>query len=177
MMRSFLLLAALVLSGCAQNPVFRHSQAPLPIAYVDLQRYSGLWHEQARLPNAFERGCQRAMAEYGRRADGLISVRNTCTEANGAHRVAEGRARTAGEAGEGKLEVSFFGPFWAKYWVLERADDYAWSIVGEPEGRYLWLLTRAPTISPQDRAIFEARIRALGYRPEDMEWAPPPHAT
>lgn len=173
-MRYLILIAALALGACVQNPVYRRSQEPLPVAHVDLQRYVGLWHEQARLPNSFERGCQRATAEYGQRPDGLISVRNTCTEASGAHRVAEGRARPVGE---GKLEVSFFGPFWAKYWVLERADDYAWAIVGEPEGRYLWLLTRAATISAQDRALFEARIRALGYRPDDLEWAAPPRAT
>ena len=28
------------------------------------------------------------------------------------------------------------------YWVLDHADDYSWSIVGEGSGRYLWLLSR-----------------------------------
>ncbi len=143
------------------------------MAYIDQQAYLGLWHEQARLPNSFERGCQRATAEYAAREDGLISVLNTCIEANGERRSAEGRARATGEAGEGKLEVSFFGPFWADYWVLQRADDYSWSIVGEPEGRYLWILTRAENISPEQRADFERRITALGYRPADLVWAAP----
>lgn len=143
------------------------------MAYIEQQAYLGLWHEQARLPNSFERGCQRATAEYAVREDGLISVLNTCIEANGERRSAEGRARPTGEAGEGKLEVSFFGPFWADYWVLQRADDYSWSIVGEPEGRYLWILTRAETISPEQRADFERRITALGYRPADLVWAAP----
>lgn len=176
-MRYLILGAIFALTACVQNPVYRHSDDPLPVARVDLQRYVGLWHEQARLPNSFEHGCQRATAEYAMRPDGLISVRNTCTETTGRHRVAEGRARPVGRAGEGKLEVSFFGPFWAKYWVLERADDYSWAIVGEPEGRYLWLLTRANVIDAEDRALFEARIRALGYRPDDMEWATADPAT
>lgn len=170
-MRYLIFLAVLSLAACVQNPVYRRVDDPLPVATIDQQRYLGLWNEQARLPNSFERGCARATAEYGLRNDGLISVRNTCIETTGAHRVANGRARPAGAPGEGKLEVSFFGPFWAKYWVLERADDYSWVIVGEPEGRYLWLLTRSRTIDAQERALFEARIRALGYRPDDMEWA------
>lgn len=170
-----LLFSALALfaAGCSQNPVYRQSEDPLPVSYIDQQAYLGLWHEQARLPNSFERGCQRATAEYSVREDGLISVLNTCIEANGERRTAEGRARRTGEAGEGKLEVSFFGPFWADYWVLQRADDYSWSIVGEPEGRYLWLLTRAETITPEQRSDFEARISALGYRPADLVWAAP----
>jgi apolipoprotein D and lipocalin family protein len=172
-MRLFILAAAFALGACVQNPVYRQSEDPLPVAYIDQARYLGLWHEQARLPNTFERGCQRATAEYGLRDDGLVSVLNTCFEANGGTRTANGRARPAGEAGEGKLEVSFFGPFWADYWVLERADNYAWSIVGEPEGRYLWLLTRDETISAAQREEFERRITRLGYRPADMEWATP----
>ena len=172
-MRLMTPLIALVLAACSQNPVYRQSDEPLPVAAIIQDQYLGLWHEQARLPNSFERGCQRVTAEYGLRDDGLISVRNTCVESDGGQRVANGRARLAGEVGEGKLEVSFFGPFWGDYWVLERAEDYSWSIVGEPEGRYLWLLTRAETITPDQRSDFESRIVRLGYRPAELVWAAP----
>jgi apolipoprotein D and lipocalin family protein len=165
---AFIFAAALV--GCAVNPVYRQSDAPLPVASLDRDRYLGLWHEQARLPNSFEQDCVYVTAEYGLREDGLISVRNSCREADGAVRVANGRARAAGEADEGKLEVSFFGPFWGDYWVVERADDYAWSLVGEPAGRYFWVLTRAERITPEQRAEFERRISALGYDPIDFVW-------
>jgi len=168
----FLIVALSVawLAGCAVNPVYRQSSAPLPVASLDMDRYLGLWHEQARLPNSFEDGCVYVTAEYGLRPDGLISVRNSCREADGGGEVANGRARVVGAPGEGKLKVSFFGPFWGDYWVLERADDYAWSLVGEPGGRYFWVLTRAERISADERAEFERRIAALGYDPADMIW-------
>lgn len=165
-------LAVLSLGGCIANPVYRLSeQPPLTAEPIEQDRYLGLWHEQARLPNAFERGCVRATAEYALRDDGMISVRNTCFEDDGEERRAIGRARVVGE---GKLKVSFFGPFWADYWVLDRADDYSWSIVGEPRGRYLWLLTRAETLTPAERSAFEQRITALGFDPEDLFWAAAP---
>jgi apolipoprotein D and lipocalin family protein len=97
-------------------------------------------------------------------------VRNSCRESDGSVRVANGRARAAGAPGEGKLEVSFFGPFWGDYWVLERAEDYSWSLVGEPSGRYFWVLTRAERISAEQRAEFVRRIAALGYDPSDLLW-------
>lgn len=163
------LAAALCLSACVGNPVYRQTQTP-PLQAVAIEQapYLGLWYEQARLPNSFERGCASATAEYGVREDGLISVRNTCFEEDGGERVANGRARVVGE---GKLKVSFFGPFWGDYWVLERADDYSWSIVGEGDGRYLWLLTRAETLTPAQRADFERRITQLGFRTSDLVWA------
>ena len=173
-MRTLILLAAALLAACSPQPVYRQSEAPLPVAYIDIDRYLGLWHEQARLPNSFERGCQDVTAEYGRRDDGLISVTNTCVEAHGRIRVAKGRARPVGEAGEGKLEVSFFGPFWADYWVLDRDENYDWAIVGEPEGKYLWVLTRDEFLTPERRAAFEQRVSELGYRPVDLVWAAQP---
>ena len=170
-MRSLAALFVLILAACAPQPVYRHTSTPLSVAGVDLDRYLGRWHEAARLPNGFERGCINVLADYGRRADGLISVTNSCGLEGGKIKVARGRAKPSGAAGEGKLQVSFFGPFWSDYWVLERADDYSWSIVGEPGGRYLWVLTRATTISPEQRADFEQRVTRLGYRPSDMVWA------
>ena len=165
-------LAILAVVACSSQPVYRHASAPLTTASVDLGRYGGFWYEQARLPNSFERHCRTATAEYSARADGLITVLNTCHEESGQSRTALGRARPVGGATSGKLQVSFFGPFWADYWVVERADDYTWSLVSEPRGRYLWLLTRAESISPQQRADFEARMRRLGFDPNDLEWAP-----
>ena len=58
--------------------------------------------------------------------------------------------------------MSFFGPFYGDYWVLDHADDYSWSIVGEGSGRYLWLLTRAPA-SPERLSDLTARAQAMGY--------------
>ena len=61
-------------------------------------------------------------------------------------------------------KVSFFGPFYVgDYWVLARAEDYSWSIVGEPSGRYLWLLSRTPHPSPDVRDAILRRTRELGY--------------
>ena len=73
--------------------------------------------------------------------------------------------------------MSFFGPFWADYWVLERAEDYSWTIVGEPEGRYLWLLTRARDHHARcSAAISKAASLRFGYRPAELVWAAPPTA-
>lgn len=164
-------LLAAALAACAPQPVYRQTEAALPVQTIETDRYLGLWHEAARLPNSFERDCQDVTAEYGRRDDGLISVTNRCRASDGRMREAIGRARFAGADGEGKLKVSFFGPFWGDYWVVERADDYSWSIVSEPGGRYLWVLTREDGLSPERRAFFEEKVTALGYRPSDLIWA------
>ena len=46
--------------------------------------------------------------------------------------------------------------------MLDHADDYSWSIVGEGSGRYLWLLTRKPPTPAELKALTD-RAKAMGY--------------
>ena len=165
---SRLIAAVLVFAGaaCATPPVNRDASAPLATAAsVDLDRYLGRWYEIARLPNGFEKGCEGVTADYARREDGLIAVVNTCRDGapDGPVKAAKGRARVVDAATNAKLEVSFFGPFWGDYWILWRAEDYSLSLVGEPGGRYLWILARTPEIDPAARDAALARLEAFGY--------------
>lgn len=159
---------AVALTACAtlQRGPVGNLAVPQPARTVDLNRYAGLWYEIGRYENGFERGCEGVTALYTVRDDGLVGVRNSCRQGDvaGQERTVEGRARVVENSGNAKLKVSFFGPFYVgDYWVLDRADDYSWSIVGEPSGRYLWLLSRSAQPSARVRETIMNRTRELGY--------------
>ena len=134
------------------------------VAPLDLQRYAGIWYEQARLPNWFQRNCTgQVAATYGLQPGGLVSVVNRCARADGSVIDVSGVARTVqvpGQPGAGKLEVRFAPDWlawvplvWGDYWVIQLDADYQVSLVGTPDRKYLWLLSRAPKLD-------EARIQA-----------------
>jgi apolipoprotein D and lipocalin family protein len=146
--------AALAWTACARPP-------ELPVVpQVDLDRYLGTWYEIARYPAWFQRGCTAVTATYTRRDDGLIGVVNECRKGSldGKLKRATGRARVVDEATRAKLEVSFFGPFWGDYWILALDPDYQWAVVGVPSRKYLWVLSRTPTMS---ETRFEAAVAGL----------------
>lgn len=138
---------------------------PEPTKPVDLVRYAGLWYELGRYENGFERDCEAVTAEYRLLDRGAVSVFNACRKGGlkGPVKIARGRAKVVPGSANAKLKVSFFGPFFGDYWVLDHAEDYAWSIVGEPSGRYLWLLSRTPEPSMAIVAQIQSRVRELGY--------------
>lgn len=144
-----------------------NSAVPQPAKPVDLKRYAGLWYELARYENRFERNCEAVTAAYRALPDGGIEVINSCRKGavGGPLRVAKGRAEVVAGSGDAKLKVSFFGPFFGDYWVLDHAEDYSWSIVGEPSGRYLWILTREANPDSATRDLLKARLKTLGYDP------------
>lgn len=178
-MRAFAILAAAVLSACVLPPVNRDNEAPLgPVAAIEIERYAGRWFEIARFPNAFERNCAGVTADYAQRPDGRIEVVNTCRQGgvNGEVRVARGSARIVDTETNAKLKVRFGGPFEGDYWVLDRADDYSWALVGEPSGRFLWILSRTPAIADPLRDDLLQRLEARGYNTAALEWTPQPRA-
>lgn len=176
-MRNILTLAAvLVLSACAGGPS-GNDDVPEPAKPVDLTQYQGLWYEYARYENRFEADCEAVTAEYRPLSDDKIAVKNTCRQGgvDGPVKVSEGKATPAGDPSSAKLKVSFFGPaLMTNYWVLDRADDYSWAIVGEGSGRFLWILTREPHPSEALRSQLIARARSLGYDTDMLRYTQQP---
>lgn len=140
-----------------------NASVPEPAKSVDLKRYLGRWYEIARYEQRFERGCEGVTADYGLRSDGRIEVVNRCRKQNGKTEAARGIAKVVDKVSNAKLKVSFFGPFYGDYWVLDHAEDYGWSIVGEPSGRYLWILAREPTPPADLTKQLIKRTQAMGY--------------
>ena len=176
-MRTILLLVFLGLAGCALPPVNRNSSIPLgDVTEIEPARYVGTWYEIARLPNSFEEDCEGVTAQYAQRPDGKISVLNTCRAGtpSGKARDANGVARIVDPTSNAKLKVGFFGPFEGDYWVLDRAEDYSWSIVGEPSGRFLWVLSRAPVIDADLKADLMSRLLHRGYDTTKLHWTRQP---
>lgn len=163
MRRALSLLAILVLSACAAFPSYRdRSVAMTSMAVFDPVRYAGLWYEVASFPVPFQEGCTGTRANYGLRADGVLTVRNTCIK-DGALTAIDG---TATVDGPGRLKVRLAGvPIAADYWVLWVDEGYRTAVVGVPSGRAGWILNREPVI-PDDR--FRAALRVLEFNGYDL---------
>jgi apolipoprotein D and lipocalin family protein len=155
-----------LLTACAGSPGPVGNRAvPQPAKAVKLNRYLGRWYEMARYEAPFQRGYEAVTADYALRPDGMIRVINSCRQdsPDGKSKRATGRAKIIPGSNNAKLKVSFFGPFYGDFWVLDRDQEYRWAIVGEPSGRYLWLLTLEAKPGAETRALIETRVRGLGY--------------
>lgn len=155
------------LSGCStlSRPPIGNPHVPQPRKSVEIDRYLGRWYELYRYDASFQKDCEAVSADYSRNVDGTIRVLNTCHKGavDGAVKTATGRAKVVDAASSAKLKVSFFGPFYGDYWVIDHADDYQWSIVGEPSGRYLWILSRDPRPADGLKTMLRRQVEEMGY--------------
>ena len=160
-MRTLVLWAMLIGALSCATTTSRLKLPPLQtVAKVDLQRYLGTWYEIASFPQSFQKGCTGTTATYSLKQNGELEVLNRCRldSLDGKEKDATGRARVVDKDTNAKLEVSFFGPFWGDYWIVQLGDAYEYAVVGNPSRDYLWILSRTPTM---DEAKYESILEKL----------------
>lgn len=164
-----LLLLMLVYSSCALK-----TTAPPTVSTLDKERYAGTWHEIARLPNRFEKDLVAAKAIYGVNSDGIISVRNEGLKKNGETTSIDGTATSTDDPG--KLLVRFdrfpANLFAGDYWVLDINDDYTRALIGSPDLKFLWLLSKNPSDNEADFQTQVQKAASLGYDVAQLYYNP-----
>ncbi|MGV3662309.1 MAG: lipocalin family protein [Prosthecobacter sp.] len=159
-----LLALSLVLVSCS-------SQRPMrTVGQVNLSRYAGHWYEISRLPNTFQRDDSRATADYTAQQDGSIRVVNTEYRPDGSTRTATGRATAVSGSNGARLRVKFEGlaalvpaAVEGNYWIIALEPDYSVALVGTPDRKFLWLLSRGANISPSTKERYLRRAREEGF--------------
>lgn len=168
------------LASCASRP-----SRPLPtVSQVDLSKYAGKWYEIARLPNAFQRDDSNATAEYTPQKDGSVKVLNTEFRPNGAKKVAEGSATAVPGSNNARLRVKFKGlaalapsPKEGNYWIIRLQPDYSMVMVGTPDRKYLWILSRQNNPPSALLDQYTKAARDLGFDTSKLRcavWSPAP---
>jgi apolipoprotein D and lipocalin family protein len=129
---------------------------------VELNKYLGKWYEIAHLPAKFQEGCEQTTATYSLLDNGSIAVLNECKK-NGKYKKAKGKAKVVDKITQAKLKVTFFWPFYGDYWIIKLGNDYEYSVVGTPNRKYLWILSRTPKMDKQLISQLMDFVKSKGF--------------
>ena len=135
------------------------------VSQVDINRYMGKWYEIASFPQRFQKGCRATTATYTLSAKGYVIVENQCNKdsVQGKLSYIKGKAFVEENSGNAKLKVQFFWPFKAKYWIIDLAEDYSYAVVGHPNRKYLWILSRTPKMNEHVYHQILNRLKGKGF--------------
>lgn len=165
MLSASLILATLLVSACTGMP-----KGTTAVAGFELARYLGTWYEIARLDHRFERGLTNVSANYTLRDDGGVKVLNRGFSTKTSEwDEAVGKAYFVDAPDLGRLKVSFFGPFYGGYNILELdAENYEYALVAGPDRSYLWILARSPELSESILQLLVEKARVLEFPVDEL---------
>lgn len=162
---SFLMLFGGLFS-CATIP-----KEATAVKSFDKKRYLGKWYEIARIDFKFEKNLNNTTAEYSLNENGTIKVDNKgYNTKKDKWEQAIGKAKFVNEDTVGMLKVSFFGPFYGGYNVIELDAAYKYALVAGSSLDYLWILSREKTIPDAIKEKYLASAKAIGYDTDRLLW-------
>ena len=126
-----------------------------------------------RLPFRFEKGLVNVTATYSLRKDGKINVLNEgyLNTKDGSHKSATGKAKFGKSPDQGYLRVSFFGPFYGDYIIIELDPDYTCALVASST-KYLWILSREPKMDRTKLDTLIDKAGKLGFDTNKLYFTP-----
>lgn len=172
MLKRYLLLILCLtgLTACTGIP-----QGVTVVQGIQADRYLGKWYEIARLDHSFERDLQKVTADYSLANDGSIRVINKgFNPIKKDWESAEGKAYFIETASphhlrSGRLKVSFFGPFYSSYNIIDLDKDYyQYAMICGPTKSYFWILSRTPTLNQALLTHQLKKAKTLGFAVEDL---------
>lgn len=162
-----LVISSLLSLSCSVSP----PSGVKPVDNFDVNRYLGTWYEIARLDHRFERGLDHVSAHYSLRSDGGVTVVNKgFSPAEQRWQQKSGKAFFLASPRQASLKVSFFGPFYGGYHVIELDPQYGYALVSGPSHDYLWLLSRTKMLPEAVRARLVETARSQGFPVDRLLW-------
>lgn len=173
------LLAAL-LAACSSTtelPPLRGISSP-----VDLARFMGPWYVIASipidiplLPMFSEKGAHNGVETYRLAPDGTIETTYVFRRGSfdGPERVFRPKARVANAPvnSEWKMKFDWYLPE-ADYLILSLDSEYQRTVIGVPNRKFVWIMSRTPAMPDPEYAQLVEALRASGYATERLERVP-----
>lgn len=152
------------LLGCLLPFVAAHAQKPVPVPVLNLNAITGPWFQIERLPDKAEKACT---------TDGMtlfaLNDKKTTFQKGDFCRIKRGdlvsgnKSGKQNKRGNGDLRESRFVLLHTSVYVLALDPDGQWALVGTPNRKSLWLLSRTDGLLPAVKARMTAQAAAMGY--------------
>lgn len=136
----------------------------IPVNKLDLKKYAGTWYSLYSIPTIFDKGSRETTTKYTLNKAGYYDVLTTYKKP-GDEKVYSRNSKMfpSTEKDNGELQAQFIWPIKVDYWIIELADDYSYVVVGHPDHKFLFIMSRNQRMPKQTYDEIVARCKAKGY--------------
>ncbi|MFD2148358.1 lipocalin family protein [Mucilaginibacter antarcticus] len=139
-----------------------------PVDKVDVSRFAGKWYSLSSIPTAFDKGTRETTTTYTLNTYGYFSVITTAKKDDNEVHTYKSKLFPDAKQNNAEMKAQFIWPFKVDYWVIDLAKDYSYVVVGHPEHKFLFIMSRKPAL---DKKLYDglvAKCKAMGYPVEKL---------
>lgn len=143
----------------------KEEKAHPTVDYVDLDRFMGDWYVISIMPNMFEKKAVNSIETYEMTDKGDIEITYTFFKGSreGKKKVMHPKASVYNKETNAEWRVQFFWPVKFPYLVIWLDEDYETTVIGVPNRKYAWIMSRSPEIDKEHYREILSYMKATGY--------------
>ncbi len=162
----YVCIVILILSAC-KGPEMK------TVNYVDLERFMGDWYVVGIIPNFVEKHAINGIESYSRLDGNGIKIDYRFTDRRtGKVKHMEPKGWIHNFDSNAEWRVQFFWPVKFPYLIIDLADDYSYTVIGIPNRKFVWIMSRKPGIPEQTYKEILVRLEGNGYDISKIEKMP-----
>ncbi len=134
---------------------------------VNIERFAGKWYVIANRPTMFETDAYNATETYSlNKQTGKIDVDFRYNQGSfiGPEKTVPQTAWVHDEKTKAHWKISLWWlPFSLDYLIIDLDKSYEWTVIGVPNQKYLWIMSRYPEMKDALLAEILATVKSKGY--------------
>ena len=144
---------------------------PRVVRLLNIKRFSGTWYNLASLPMYFQKHCYCGQFMYTLDKDGDLELGHGCYKGRRPGKWKQLSASAGSHFGPNgsQFKVPYYWPFRKQYWVLYVSDDYKYAIVGTPNYKNAWIMSRTPHTTVGELLTLKGILKVRGYDVEKLQ--------
>jgi apolipoprotein D and lipocalin family protein len=167
----FLILITLLSlnTGCAS---MKHTYT---VDNVDISKFMGKWYVIAGRFTFLENGAHNAVEEYSwNKKKNRIDVNFFFNQDkfDGKKRSYPQKAWIKNKNTNAHWKVQPIWPLKFDYHVIALDEDYAWTAIGVPSGKYLWIMSREWKMKEAELSLVLDKLQKINYPTDNLEYIP-----
>ncbi len=140
------------------------AQKATAVPRLDLDKLTGTWYQIARLPVKAEKKClSDSTVLYALNDKPNTFQAGTFCVIKGGDLNSNNQSGKMDKAGDGKLKMRRLVLLSRPYWVLATGPDFEWALVGTPNHKSLWILSRTATLPSELYAHLQTLAASQGF--------------
>lgn len=136
----------------------------IPVSRVDLKKYAGTWYSLYSIPTMFDKGSRETITKYTLNSSGYYDVITTYKKPGDekVHSVTS-KIFPNDHDESARMKAQFIWPVKVDYWIIELAEDYSYVVVGHPDHKFLFIMSRSPKMPKKTYDEIVERCHEKGY--------------
>lgn len=135
------------------------------VKHVELERFMGSWYVIGIIPNFIEKNAVNGIESYSLNQDNSIAIEYKFhkNSPQGKQKVMHPKAWVYDTNSNAEWRVQFIWPIKFPYLIIDLAEDYSYTVIGVPNKKYVWIMSRAPEIPESVYREILRKLEVIGY--------------